>query len=114
MNETFIEINLESWNAVCNERDELKRELGLLREATIAYHEDRDELKLEVERLSGKTGFCLQCEAYAKKAVKYEKVLVQVRDICYIEGGDHSEGLEMAVEIAKSALSETAGTEGEK
>lgn len=27
---------------------------------------ERDALKAEVERLSGKTGFCLQCESYAK------------------------------------------------
>lgn len=37
----------------------------------------------EIQRLSGKTGFCLQCETYARKIERYEKALKEIRDNGY-------------------------------
>jgi len=35
---------------------------------------ERDALRKEVERLSGKTGFCVQCEAYAKEVEELKQI----------------------------------------
>jgi hypothetical protein len=57
----------------------------------------------EVTRLSGKTGFCTQCEAYAKERDRYKAALAKIADMPCPPDAD----MDMK-EIAKSAL------EGEK
>lgn len=39
---------------------------------------ERDALQKELTRLSGKTGFCVQCEAYAKELDRYRNALEKI------------------------------------
>lgn len=46
---------------------------------TISYlQRERDKLQAEVTRLSGKTGCCMQCEAYAKELAKLRAELADM------------------------------------
>lgn len=63
---------------------------------------ERDALQKELTRLSGKTGFCLQCEAYARERDRYKKVL---KKIAFEGRDDFQKGLLEVRLLAEEALS---------
>ena len=76
-------------------------------------------LKAEVATVKGKCKVLgdawnkslAETSGYRALAEKLREALIQVRDICYIEGGDYAAGLEMAVNIARETLNAN-GEEG--
>jgi hypothetical protein len=67
--------------------------------------------RAEVVRLSGKTGFCLQCEAYAKERDRYKQALELIVNYGRpVEAPKASYAVCHINEIAKYALLESGGT----
>lgn len=60
----------ENWKCKCGRPPSLEHGIGEYCQARISIEKlesERDALAKEVERLSGKTQFCPQCEVYAKE-----------------------------------------------
>ena len=82
---------------------------------------EMDYLRAKIERLSGKTGFCVECERLAKKAANYKKALEEIEAMgnltllgkccvdntcdkpCEVQLKAHS-AFNQAADVAKAAL----------